>query len=268
MSLWYRVIVARYGDVGGCNEEACVGVGRWFADIISREVGDETHTLFWWDPWIDDLVLKSSFSRLFDLTVTKMATVVEMFSPGWGEDGEAWQWRRKLFSWEEELVRECSEFLFNIVLQSNLSDMHVAMAFACLKNYSVTSAYNYMMLAIINQAIDLTAYAWNKEVPLKASLFVWRLLRNRLSTTDNLIRRHVLQHNAQLCVGGYGKLENVDHLFLSCDYFGKIWNCSLQWLDFSMVQPEHAINHLQQFESLCDFHKDFHKSIYLVFNLI
>jgi len=73
-------------------------VGRWFADNIVREVEDGTQTLFWWDPWIDGLVLKSSFSRLFDLVVNKMATVAEMFSLGWEEDGEVWQWRHMLFA--------------------------------------------------------------------------------------------------------------------------------------------------------------------------
>jgi len=37
-----------------------VDVGRWFADNIGREVGEGTHTLFWWDPWIDGIVLKCS----------------------------------------------------------------------------------------------------------------------------------------------------------------------------------------------------------------
>jgi len=27
-----------------------------------------------------------------------------MYSLGWGEDGEAWKWRRRLSAWEEEKV--------------------------------------------------------------------------------------------------------------------------------------------------------------------
>jgi len=38
-----------------------VGGGQWFDDNVGREVGDGAHTLFWWDPWIDGLVLKNSF---------------------------------------------------------------------------------------------------------------------------------------------------------------------------------------------------------------
>jgi len=65
-------------------------------------------------------------------------------------------------------------------------------------------------------------------------------------------------------MGGCGKMEDVFNLLFSCDYFGEIWNGILHWLGFSMVQLEHAVNHLHQFESL----DSFHKSIRLVFNLI
>jgi len=51
-----------------------------------------------------------------------MTTVAEMYSLGWGEEGEAWKWRRRLFAWEEEKVQECCDILTNIVLQPNHSD--------------------------------------------------------------------------------------------------------------------------------------------------
>jgi hypothetical protein len=95
---------------------AGVGGGRWFDDNVGREVGDGAQTLFWWDPWIDGLVLKNSFSCLFDLATNKMATVVEMYSFRWRVEGEAWQWQRRLLAWEEEKVRECCDILSNIIL--------------------------------------------------------------------------------------------------------------------------------------------------------
>jgi len=40
-----------------------------------------------------------------------------------GEDGgEEWNWRRRLWVWEEELVEECRTLLTNVVLQQNVSD--------------------------------------------------------------------------------------------------------------------------------------------------
>lgn len=124
-SLWYRVLCARYGQVGG---RLCVvergdgsvwrqtmksirkGVGQvdvgWLRDNISQNVGDATSTMFWLDPWLGGMLLKESFGRLYELADKKLAIVEHMFIIGWGENGEACKWCRRLFSWEEELLRE------------------------------------------------------------------------------------------------------------------------------------------------------------------
>jgi len=57
---------------------------------------------------------------------------------------------------------------------------------------------------------------WHKKTPLKASLFVWRLFRNRLPTKDNLLRRQMLHSDNITCVGGCGSLENGG---LNCVFF-------------------------------------------------
>jgi len=67
-SLWYKVLVARYGEVGDSIVEGGrfnsvwwnnlititrgigVGLGRLIDDNIGRVVGDGNTTLFWWDP--------------------------------------------------------------------------------------------------------------------------------------------------------------------------------------------------------------------------
>jgi len=160
-SLWYRVLTGRYGEVGGIiveegqfnsiwwnnliniNNGVGVGGGWWFDDNVGRKVGDGAHTLFWWDPWIDELVLKNSFGRLFDLANNKMTMVAEIYSLGWWEEGEAWKWRRRLFTWEEK-VRGCCDILTNIVLQPNHSDRWIWHLHAS-SNYNVTSAYNHLL---------------------------------------------------------------------------------------------------------------------------
>jgi len=79
-----------------------------------------------------------------------------------------------------------------------------------------------MMLSVNIVATDHSNTIWNNEVPLKVNLFAWRLLYNRLQTTYNLIIRHIIRHNAQLCVGDCGIIEDIDYIFLSCDFFRKI----------------------------------------------
>jgi len=45
----------------------------------------------------------------------KLATVAEMYCLGW-------EWRRRLFAWEEELMWEFVDFLSNVVLQVGVVD--------------------------------------------------------------------------------------------------------------------------------------------------
>jgi len=119
-------------------------------------------------------------------------------------------------------VWECCDILSYIVLQPTHLDRWIWHLHAS-NGYKVTNAYNHLLTSTSNNlAITHMTEIWNKEVPLKISLFAWRLLRDRLPTTDNLIKRHILHLNAQLCVGGCDMIEDAKHLFLSCDFVGKL----------------------------------------------
>jgi len=138
--LWYLVLKARYGEVGGrireggrhdsvwwktvCRVREWVGdgVGNWFEENTRKVVGDGRDTFFWYDRWIGDVSLRVKFPRLFELAVEKESTVVDMWSLSWEEDWGLWVWRRRLFAWEEESVRECYVLLHNIVLQNTVHD--------------------------------------------------------------------------------------------------------------------------------------------------
>ncbi|PNX90796.1 hypothetical protein L195_g046923, partial [Trifolium pratense] len=41
---------------------------------------------------------------------------------GWGVNGEAWEWRRRLRAWEEEMLGECQSLLLDIFLQDQTID--------------------------------------------------------------------------------------------------------------------------------------------------
>jgi len=64
---------------------------------------------------------------------------------------------------------------------------------------------------------------WYKQVPLKVSVFAWRQLRDRLPTRSNLLDRGVITGGAAGCLAGCTHLENSQHLFLSCGFYGSLW---------------------------------------------
>ena len=128
-----------------------------------------------------------------------------------------------LLAWEEESVTECSTLLHNIVLQDHLSDRW-RWLFDHVTGYSVKGAYHFLTTADVPPQRGLFDDVWHRQAPLKASLFAWRLLRNRLPTKDNLVRRRVLQNDDNVCVGGGGCScpETVNHLFFGCDIFSSV----------------------------------------------
>ena len=96
-------------------------------------------------------------------------------------------WRRRLLAWEEETVTECSFLLRDIVLQDHIADRWWWILDP-IDGYSIKAMYHYLTRPDVIVEPSISAAAWLKQVPLKVSVFVWRLLRNRLPTKDNLLR--------------------------------------------------------------------------------
>ncbi|GAU49924.1 hypothetical protein TSUD_180420 [Trifolium subterraneum] len=220
--------------------------GDWFGENISRRVEDGLDTYFWTDPWVDGTPLCERFGRLFELTEAKPCSVAEMALLGWGVSGEAWEWRRQLRAWEEEMLRECQTLLLNITLQIQTSDRWQWQPGPD-EGYYVRGAYQ-LLTTQDSVTLDVAAgLIWHSQIPLKVSIFVWRLLRDRLPTKANLVTRGILSSEAQQCMSGCRAVESAHHLFLSCSTFGSIWSLVRNWIGSSPVIPHTFSDHFTQF---------------------
>ncbi|KAK2440989.1 hypothetical protein QL285_012338 [Trifolium repens] len=144
------------------------------------------------------------------------------------------------------MLVECRNLLYDIVLQPNISD-HWLLRHDTGSGYSVRGAY---YLLTTTDALDTDAVSdliWNKQVSLKVSVLAWRLLRNRVPTKDNLVRRNIIPHDSQLCVNGCGGLETAQHLFLSCHVFAPMWGLVRSWIGVSSADPISIQDHFLQF---------------------
>jgi len=117
--------------------------------------------------------------------------VEDMESLGWEEGGGVWSWRRRFLACEEESVRECVALLNNIILQVNIKDTW-RWLIGPTHGYSVRGAYRFLTSADEPTNGVVFNNVWHKLVPSKVSIFVWRLLQNRIPTKLNLVFRHVL----------------------------------------------------------------------------
>jgi hypothetical protein len=250
--LWFKVLSSCYGEEGGrirdggrrgsawwreivrIQEGIGVEGGSWFEENISKSVGNNLNTFFWIDCWVGPMKLRERFRRLYDLSIHKDNTVREMKALGWGKDGNVWRWRRRLMVWEEEVVGDSRPDAWT--WRPNAAD-----------GYTVRGVYRMLMRQEMHVHDDSSDVVWHKNAPLKVSICVWRLLRNRWPTKDNLRRRGVISLDSQLCVSGCGQIESADHLIIHCPFFGSLWQHVRNWLGVYFVDPQCVLDHCQQF---------------------
>jgi len=116
--------------------------------------------------------------------------------------------------------------------------------------YSVRGTYRFLTTRAEPATKNVINNVWHKLVPSKVSLFAWRLLQDRIPTKSNLVRRHILQPNDNLRVGGCCDTETSYHLFIGCALFGNVWNLVCQWLGIYLVFPESIKEHYLQFTQI------------------
>jgi len=84
---------------------------------------------------------------------------------------------------------------------------------------------------------------WHKQVPLKVSVFVWRMLRDRLPTKKNLATHSVICSEARYCVAGCCHLKDAHHVFLLCPRFASLWLMVRVWIGFDGVDTQAIHDH-------------------------
>jgi len=142
-------------------------------------------------------------------------------------------------------VRECSEVLHNIVLQIDVTDSW-RWFLDPLHGYSVRDSYHFLTNSGEQVDRSFVDDVWHQNIPEKVSLFVWRLLRNRLPTKDNLMRRNIIHANDLACVNGCGVAETTTHLFIDCESASSLWTLVWNWLGITVVAPCQLRDHCIQ----------------------
>jgi len=139
-----------------------------------------------------------------------------------------------LLAWEEEALEECRTLLLDVSLHANVSNRWVWLPDPR-GGYSVCGAYQLLTIKDTPLADSATSMIWHNQVSLKVSVFVWRLLRDKLPTKSNLVMRGVISSEASQCISDCGSIETAQHLFLACYDFSSLWPMVRHWLGFMGV---------------------------------
>ncbi|GAU27873.1 hypothetical protein TSUD_159670 [Trifolium subterraneum] len=93
------------------------------------------------------------------------------------EGAEVWQWRRQLRAWEEEMLWECQTLLSLQVQSLDRWQWQPGPVIG----YTVRGAYQLLTAPNSANVDDVENLIWHPQVPLKVSIFAWRLLRDSIS---------------------------------------------------------------------------------------
>jgi hypothetical protein len=266
-AMWKEVLKGKYGDsvtgsvIIGDNckpwfssvwwKDICsIGVNlgsNWFAQGVNKCIGNGNHTNFWSDVWVGSAPLQNVFPRLFSISNQKNCSVAELRGSGVGGIRWTFDWRRRLFVWEENLLDQLKERINSVVLS------HESDKWGWAPNnggdYSVKSTYWTIVNLFIPmdsiEPIETQAFVslWNCCAPSKVQAFGWQLLLDRIPTRQNLIRRQInIGEGDHLCVWCSAEAETGLHLFLYCEFARQIWTTVLDWLGLRFMLPHNLLN--------------------------
>jgi hypothetical protein len=144
------------------------------------------------------------------------------------------------------MLQECVILLCSVFLQFNVTNSWRRQLDPC-ACYTVRGAYQLLTSQDTPQVDREVDLIWHKQVPLKVSIFAWRLLRNRLPTRSNLLDRGIISDVDAGCLAGCDHLETSQLLFLTCGFYGLLWHAV--WSSLGVLGPDHhnISDHLYQF---------------------
>lgn len=65
-----------------------------------------------------------------------------------------------------------------------------------------------------------------------------------IPTKDNLVQRGVLSQKGQICTGGCSRNEDIDHLFVTYEFYGNLWSMLSGVLRFSTAAHRNLIDQI------------------------
>jgi hypothetical protein len=151
-----------------------------------------------------------------------------------------------MWAWEEELLEECRTLLFDVSVFPNVSDKWVWTPDP-VRGYTVRGAYDLLTIGVTPSMDTPLELVWHHQVPLKVSIFAWRLIQDRLPMKANLEMRGVIPLSTAYCVSRCGHVETAEHLFINCNTFASLWQHVREWIGFVGVDTNNVSDHLLQF---------------------
>ncbi|GJT84696.1 hypothetical protein Tco_1066413 [Tanacetum coccineum] len=197
-ALWVKVIKEIHGQEGGFDTYGCKFNGIWARIFGSSnffhskniiplnsfrfKAGCSTRIRFWKDIWISDYPLTNRYNRLYRLELDKDCLIIDRI-----ENGQ-WRWN---WSRNDLEVRNTAYFrdLLIEIIRVDISTVGDTCIWCLAKDdiFSVKEARRVIDDKILPSLA--TSTSWDKTLPRKVNIFMWRLILDRLPHRLNLSSR-------------------------------------------------------------------------------
>ncbi len=179
---------------------------------VTFSVRDGMRTDWWNDIWNGHASLRTLFPTIYEQAGSKNLRVKEC----WGARG--WRWRKILAGVATTSQRDGARVsrLRAAIPRgpSGNSRDEVRWRWGAAERFSVKSVYTFLQ----DGGVSDVRYSkiWGIKAPVKVKVFVWLVLKNRVLTRDNLLKRGWRgDDGCELCTE---RSETVNHLFLNCRF--------------------------------------------------
>nr|GEV40180.1 RNA-directed DNA polymerase, eukaryota [Tanacetum cinerariifolium] len=175
---------------------------------------------------INDTSLAQQFPCLYLLEEFKNVVVWDR----WNGSIISWNWRRPLRGGIEndQYHRIC-----DIVKQVTIVQSEDSWRWSCdtMDSFSVNRLRKH--LDSLSLPSHYLATRWNKIVPRKVNIHVWRMIKDRLPTHFNLWFRGI-DNVSLICPMCSNGLESTYHTMSECIIAIKVWKSVVKWLDLNL----------------------------------
>ncbi|XP_071712212.1 uncharacterized protein [Rutidosis leptorrhynchoides] len=182
---------------------------------------------FWEDSWVNNARLKEEFSRLYRLDSNREAKVIDHVSYNNGSWVFTWNWSR-------ELTGRLHGELLN--LENKISSSASLGFGVCSWSFKPSGKDSYVSRSISKEIDDRYLVGnsfsfetlWNKLVPQKIGIFIWRVLRSRIPVRLELEKRGV-ELDSTMCPICDSIPETVNHAIVDYTHAKDIWEGIFKW---------------------------------------
>ncbi|GJY14799.1 RNA-directed DNA polymerase, eukaryota, reverse transcriptase zinc-binding domain protein [Tanacetum coccineum] len=210
--------------------------------LCGRSVGDGNSTSFWGDNWCGTRPLKDFFPRVYALDENKLCTVAQRINI---EDWSFVLRRPPRGGAQSNQLDELIQVTRDVVLSDSTDGWNWELDTT---GYSVASACMHIDEHTLNGTF--TSTRWLRCIPIKVNIFIWRLRLDKLPTLVNMDRKGI-DVDSLICPICNEHVENVDHLFFSCEMAHDLWGLLARWCTLDI--PE-VSNITEWFSWLDDAH--------------